>query len=156
MDRYDSITIEPTSTTRSAVTVRDDVAEAVLRGPEAIVAAGQDGVITFWNPAAERVFGFSEVEAIGRSLDIIIPERLRERHWTGWAGVMTSGRSRYGEGEVLSVPALRKDGTRISVEFVLHPIAGPAGDLVGLAATLRDVTERFEQMKALRQAADRS
>lgn len=135
------------------MTVRDDVAQAVLSGAEAIVAAGRDGTITFWNPAAERLFGFTEAETVGQSLDIIIPERLRDRHWNGWDSVIVTGRSRYSEGDVLSVPALRKDGSRISVEFVIHPIAASSGELIGMAATLRDVTSRFEEIKALRQAS---
>ncbi|MGE0577504.1 PAS domain S-box protein, partial [Reyranella sp.] len=102
---------------------------------------------------AERIFGFSAAETIGKSLDIIIPEGLRKRHWVGFEQTMQSGSSRYGAGDVLAVPALRKDGTRISVEFTILPFRDRSGRILGVAATLRDVTRRFEEMKALRNAA---
>jgi PAS domain S-box-containing protein len=118
---------------------------------DAIVASDRDGRITFWNPGAERIFGFSRDEAIGQSLDLIIPERLRERHWTGYTEVMRTGESRYGHGDLLSVPALRKDGTRLSIEFTIVPLKDEAGAMTGMAAILRDVTAQFEEMRALRQ-----
>jgi PAS domain S-box-containing protein len=120
---------------------------------DAIVAGDSEGRITFWNPGAERIFGFSRFEAIGQSLDLIIPERLRARHWTGYTQVMHTGESRYGHGDLLSVPALRKDGTRLSIEFTIVPLKDEAGTMAGMAAILRDVTARFEEMRALRQRA---
>ena len=78
-------------------------------------------MIRLWNRGATRIFGFTEAEALGRSLDIIIPERLRERHWQGYRATMRTGQTRYRDGQVLSVPALRKDGARISVEFTIVP-----------------------------------
>jgi PAS domain S-box-containing protein len=123
---------------------------------DAIVASDRDGRITFWNPGAERIFGFSRSEAIGQSLDLIIPERLRERHWTGYTEVMRTGESRYGHGDLLSVPALRKDGTRLSIEFTIVPLKDEAGAMNGMAAILRDVTARFEEMRALRLRAKAS
>lgn len=119
---------------------------------DAIVYADAEGLIGFWNAGAERVFGFSAAEAIGKSLDIIIPEPLRQRHWSGYRESVRSGKSRYGMGDVLAVPALRKDGTRISVEFTILPFHDKAGRTLGMAATLRDVTKRFDEMKALRAA----
>src|SRR5688572_3110305 len=90
--------------------------EALLQTPsEAIVVSNADGRIVFWNPGATRIFGFDAAEAVGQSLDLIIPEKLRARHWQGYRHVMETGRSRYGEGDLLSVPALTKDGRRISV-----------------------------------------
>lgn len=127
-----------------------DVAAAILRGPEAIVAADAGGVIRVWNSGAVRVFGFSAEEAIGKSLDIIIPERLRARHWAGWDKVMETGRSRYNETDLLKVPALYKDGSRVSVEFTISLILGDDGKITAMAATLRDVTEQFNEMKELR------
>lgn len=127
-----------------------DIATAVLSGPDAIIAADGEGVITFWNAGAERVFGYTGEEALGSSLDLIIPERLRERHWHGWRDVMRTGRSRYGDDDLLSVPSQRQDGRPLSVEFTIHPIHGPGGTLAGIAATLRDVTARFNQMRELR------
>jgi PAS domain S-box-containing protein len=117
---------------------------------DAIVASDRDGRITFWNPGAERIFGFSRSEAIGQSLDLIIPERLRERHWSGYTEVMRTGESRYGHGDLLSVPALRRDGTRLSIEFTIVPLKDEAGAMTGMAAILRDVTARFDEMRALR------
>lgn len=121
--------------------------------PDAIVYADADGMIGFWNTSAERIFGFSAAEALGQSLDIIIPESLRARHWNGYRETVRTGRSRYGAGDVLAVPALRKDGTRISVEFTILPFRDTAGRTSGMAAMLRDVTKRFEEVKALRAAA---
>ena len=120
---------------------------------DAIVYADAQGLIGFWNKGAERMFGFSADEAVGKSLDIIIPDRLRARHWTGYGETMRTGKSRYGAGDMLSVPAVRKDGQRISVEFTILPFHDSAGRTVGMAATLRDVTQRFEEMKTLRAAA---
>lgn len=126
--------------------------EALLQTiSDAIVASDRDGRITFWNPGAERIFGFSRAEAIGQSLDLIIPERLRERHWAGYTQVIGTGESRYGHGDLLSVPALRKDGSRLSIEFTIVPLTDEAGAMTGMAAILRDVTAQFEEMRALRQ-----
>ena len=118
--------------------------------PDAIIYADSQGVIRFWNHGAERVFGFAEGEALGQSLDIIIPERLRARHWAGYRATMRSGVTRYGAGEILAVPATHKDGRRISVEFTVLPFPDEAGRMIGIAAILRDVTARFEEMRALR------
>ncbi|HEY0832892.1 MAG TPA: PAS domain S-box protein [Azospirillum sp.] len=120
---------------------------------EAIVYADRDGIIRFWNAGAERVFGFGADEALGRSLDLIIPEKQRAPHWDGYRRVMESGRSRYGSGSLLSAPAVRKDGGRISVEFTIVPLLDESGALRGIAACLRDVTARFAEMKALRRRA---
>ncbi|MGH6670722.1 MAG: PAS domain S-box protein [Xanthobacteraceae bacterium] len=122
---------------------------------DAIVAADRDGLIQFWNPGAERIFGHSAQEARGHSLDIIIPERLRERHWQGFAKVMQTGESRYGSGDLLAVPALRKDGSTISVEFTITTIRQD-GQIVGMIAILRDVTKQFQEMRELKRAASRS
>lgn len=117
---------------------------------DAIIYADAEGSIRFWNKGAERIFGFAENEAVGKSLDIIIPENLRKRHWEGYDATMRSGKTRYGAGDVLAVPALRKDGSRISIEFTVIPFHDEGGRMIGIAATLRDVTKRFEEMKALR------
>ena len=117
---------------------------------DAIVYADAEGVIRVWNRGATRVFGFAEAEAVGRSLDIIIPENLRERHWQGYRATMRTGQSRYGDGQILSVPAVRKDGTRISVEFTIVPFSDDAGRMIGIAAIMRDATARFEELRALR------
>lgn len=122
----------------------------VRDAPDAIIYADSLGVIAFWNKGAERIFGFSEAEAIGKSLDIIIPEKLRQRHWEGFAETVRTGKTRYGAGDVLAVPALRKDGSRISIEFTILPFSDGAGRILGMAAILREVTKRFEELKGLR------
>jgi PAS domain S-box-containing protein len=127
------------------------IAEAIIAAAsDAIVASDRDGIIRFWNPGAERIFGHSATAAVGQSLDLIIPERLRARHWEGYRQVMASGRSRYGAGEVLSVPALRKDGAPLSVEFTIIPLRSASNEIAGLVAVMRDVTKRFEEMRALK------
>lgn len=122
----------------------------VREAPDAIVYADAEGVIRFWNRGAERIFGYAEAEALGKSLDIIIPESLRARHWNGYRATMSSGSTRYGAGEILAVPAVRKDGRRISIEFTIVPFRDDAGRMAGIAAILRDVTVRFEELRALR------
>ena len=130
--------------------LHDLLGEAILATrSDAIVATDQDGAVRFWNPGAERLFGYSADEAVGRSLDLIIPERLRARHWEGFRRVMATGESRYGEADLLSVPALREDGTTISVEFTVVPLRGDR-EMVGMAAVIRDVTKRFEETRALK------
>lgn len=125
----------------------------VREAPDAIVYADSQGTITFWNKGAERLFGFSQAEAVGKSLDMIIPENLRKRHWDGFAETIRTGKTRYGAGDVLAVPALRKDGTRISIEFTILPFPDRTGRILGMAAILRDVTQRFEELKRLRNEA---
>jgi PAS domain S-box-containing protein len=127
--------------------------EFVQHAPDAIVYADAAGIIQFWNQGAERIFGFAAAEALGQSLDIIIPERLRARHWEGYHEVMRTGRSRYGAGDLLSVPSMSKAGQRLSIEFTVLPLHDAAGRLAGIAAIMRDATARFEEMKRLRQAA---
>jgi PAS domain S-box-containing protein len=117
---------------------------------DAIIYADAKGAIRFWNNGAERIFGFSSLEALGNSLDIIIPERLRQRHWEGYARTIRTGFTRYGAGDVLAVPAVRKDGLLISVEFTILPFTGPDEQLIGIAAILRDVSVRFNMIKDLR------
>jgi PAS domain S-box-containing protein len=123
---------------------------------DAIIAADGEGIIRFWNPGAERIFGYSSSDALGRSLDIIIPERLRERHWHGYRRVMSGGASRYGSGDILAVPGVRKDGARISLEFTIVPLRDDDGRIVGLAAIMRDVSARFEELRTLRRKVTQS
>jgi PAS domain S-box-containing protein len=125
----------------------------VNEAADAIIYSDEDGLIRFWNKGAERIFGFSKADAIGHSLDIIIPENLRKRHWDGYAETMRTGKTRYGDGDVLAVPALRKDGARVSIEFTILPFHDKDGRMTGIAAILRDVTKRFEELKALRKQA---
>jgi PAS domain S-box-containing protein len=122
------------------VDISHAVAEGILSmSSDAIIAADREGIINFWNSGAGRLFGYSPDDAISRSLDFIIPERLRQRRWDGYRRVMETGKSRYGESDVLSVPAVRKDGTIISVEFTVVPLQN-AGRMTGMVAIMRDVT----------------
>lgn len=130
------------------------VGQALLQSAaDAVVATDREGLITFWNPGAARIFGFSADEAVGQSLDIIIPENQRPRHWEGYRRVMETGQSRYGEGETLSVPALSKGGGRLSIEFTIVPLKDGTGAMLGMASVLRDVTARFNEMRELRRKA---
>jgi nitric oxide dioxygenase len=132
----------------------DELGAAILgNGGDAIIAADAGGVILFWNPGAERIFGFTAAEAIGQSLDLIIPEALRERHWHGYHEVMRTGQSRYGQGDLLAVPGMRKDRKRISLEFTVVLLRAKDGILQGIGAIMRDVTARFEELRSLRQRA---
>jgi PAS domain S-box-containing protein len=137
------------------VNISGVVAEALLSGrADAITAADRAGIIRFWNPDAERLFGYACQEALEQSLNLIIPERLRQRHWAGYNHVIQTGHSRYGDSDLLSVPAIRKDGSTISVEFTVTPIKGGAGQLIGMAAVMRDVTKQFQEMRALKRNLD--
>ncbi len=117
---------------------------------EAIVFADRDGVIRLWNDGAAAMFGYLAEETIGQSLDLIIPERQRGRHWEGYHKVMATGVTRYGK-ELLAVPAVRKDGTRIFLEFTVVLLRDEAGQPVGTAALIRDVTARWQQERALKE-----
>lgn len=128
----------------------DFLARLTTDSPDAVIYADAAGHIRFWNDAATRIFGFSRDEAMGKRLDLIIPERLRARHWEGYDKVMAGAASRYGTGSLLAVPALHRDGRQISIEFTILPVHDDAGKLLGIAAYLRDATVRFEEMRALR------
>ena len=96
------------------------IAQALLAsGSDAIVATDRDGIIRHWNKGAERIFGHTAAEAVGQSLDLIVPALLRARHWEGYRHVMQTGQSRYGEGDVLVVPGLRK-GRRPRLARIHH------------------------------------
>ena len=117
---------------------------------DAIMFADRQGIIRLWNRGAERMFGYSAAEALGRSLDLIIPENLRGRHWDGYYRVMESGTSRYST-EMLSAPALRKDGARISTEFSMVMVKGDEDKVLGVAAVIRDVSARWQREKELKE-----
>ena len=116
---------------------------------DAVIIADAEGSIVFWNPAAERVFGWTAVDAIGQSLDLIIPERQRTPHWDGYARVMATGHTRYGA-DLLRVPALHADGERRSIAFTVTLLTDPGGAVTGIAAVVRDETQRWADERALR------
>ena len=133
------------------MTVPPGLIDALLTcASDAIIATDHAGNITFWNPGAIRIFGFTVDEAVGRSLDLIIPDHLRDRHWVGYRRVMQTGESHYGHGDLLSVPALTGRGQRISVEFTIAMLKDAQGRPTGTVAIVRDVTRRFEEMRALK------
>jgi PAS domain S-box-containing protein len=120
---------------------------------DAIVVCDADGVITFWNGAAERMFGFTRAEALGATLDIIIPEKLRKRHWDGYHKTMASGVTRYGHA-VLAVPAIDKAGRALSIGFTVALLHDGEGNVTSIASIMRDETERFKRDRAMRMRVD--
>ena len=129
----------------------ESIAGRIVQGaPEAILFADRDGTIRLWNAGAEAMFGWTAAEVLGRSMDFIIPERLRARHWDGWNRTMETGVTRYGAKDLLVVPALRKDGSTISIEFSIQLVRDDEGHIVGPVAVIRDVTARWKREKDLR------
>jgi PAS domain S-box-containing protein len=123
-------------------------AAIVERTDHAVVVADAEGTIRFWNPAAEAMFGRARDDVLGRSLDLIVPEKLRDRHWDGYRRVMETGETEYA-GRTLAVPAMRADGSRISVEFTVTLLQAADGAVAGIAAIMRDVTAQWEERRAL-------
>lgn len=126
-----------------------DFAQLVNAIGDAIVISDAEGKITLWNPAATRMFGFTQSEALGKSLDLIIPERLRGRHWDGYHKTMASGQTRYGN-DVLRVPAVDKAGRAWSIAFTVALLHSPENELTGIVAVIRDETSRFQEERNLR------
>jgi PAS domain S-box-containing protein len=122
----------------------------VNESADAIMFSDREGLIRLWNSGAERMFGHTEAEALGQSLDLIIPDNLRDRHWEGYYRVMESGESHYSV-DLLSAPALRKDGTRISTEFSMVLVKGDDGKVLGVAAIIRDVSARWQREKDMKE-----
>jgi PAS domain S-box-containing protein len=123
--------------------------QIIENSQDAILFADWDGIVTLWNSGAEIIFGYKAKEIQGKTLDFIIPEKLRQRHWEGYQRVMKTGKTRYGK-EILKVPAIRKDGKTISVEFTILLVRNRQNKIIGAASIIRDVTERWEQKKELK------
>jgi PAS domain S-box-containing protein len=118
---------------------------------DAVVIADPDGVIVFWNDAATSLFGWSAADATGRSLDLIIPERLRDRHWAGYRKVMETGHTDYGS-RLLEVPAVHEDGHAMSVAFTVTLLMHPGEQRPEwIAAVLRDDTQRWQERRRMRE-----
>lgn len=133
--------------------VDDERLAALVHGlADAVVICDAAGTITYWNVAAERVFGWSADHAVGRSLDLIIPEKQRRAHWDGYRHVMASGETRYGD-SLLRVPSLHADGERRSIAFTVTLLFDDAGAVDGIAAVVRDETERWAEERELRRRA---
>lgn len=129
----------------------NDLPLRILNGsPDAILICDRTGTVRYWNAAAERVFGFPVTEALGVSMNLIIPEPFRVRHWIGWEAAIKTGVTRYRKGQLLAVPALHKDGRRISIEFSIQFIKDAHGQTKWVVAVIRDVTERYCREKTLR------
>lgn len=126
-----------------------DYRQLVAALGDAVVVSDAKGVIVSWNRAAERLFGFSQTEALGQSLDLIIPERQRQRHWDGYQKTMDTGVTRYGN-DVLRVPALHKDGHTLSIAFTVALLHAPDDKVQAIVAVIRDETARFGEERTLR------
>ena len=111
---------------------------------DAVVISDAAGIISYWNPAAERIFGFTQAEALGKSLDLIIPERLRKRHNDGYEQSMKTGTTRYGT-QLLTVPATHKSGQPLSIAFSVCMLFDEHQNATGVAAVIRDDTARFTE-----------
>ncbi len=126
-----------------------DFEQLVAAVGDAVVVSDPSGAITVWNAAAERMFGFTAAEALGQSLDLIIPQRLRERHWEGYHKTMATGQTRYGS-DVLRVPAAHKDGRALSIAFTVALLYSAQQQVSGIVAVIRDETARFQEDRNLR------
>jgi PAS domain S-box-containing protein len=116
---------------------------------DGVVVADAKGNIIFWNAAAERIFGFTEQEAIGQSLDLIVPERQRQRHWDGYHKTMDTGQTRYGH-DLLRVPALHKEGRPLSIAFTVAMLYTPDQKVSAIVAIVRDETKRWTDERDMR------
>ncbi len=116
---------------------------------DGVIVCDAKGDITFWNAAATRIFGFTESEALGQSLDLIIPQRQRQRHWDGYHKTMATGETRYGA-DVLRVPAVHKEDKPLSIAFTVALLHGADGEGSSIVALVRDETERWSEERKLR------
>jgi PAS domain S-box-containing protein len=116
---------------------------------DAVIASDPSGAINLWNPSATRMFGFTEAEALGKSLDIIIPQRQQQRHWDGYHKTMETGITKYGN-DVLRVPAVHKDGHTLSIAFTVAMLHTPDGKISAIVAVVRDESARFAEDRALK------
>ena len=135
----------------------DSIMEMAKIGPgvaggnnrQTLTDADAEGTITLWNPAAARLFGWPAGQALGRSLDLIVPPRYRDRHWEGYRRVMATGHTRYGD-RLLEVPALHREGHRLSIAFTVTLLRRPGADRPhAIAAVVRDETERWQERRRL-------
>lgn len=124
--------------------------EAMVRAMgDAVIVSDAAGRVIFWNAAAERLFGWSQAEALGQRMDMIIPERLRKRHWEGYDESMRTGHTRYAH-DVLRVPAVDKAGRAMSIAFTVFMLFGADGKPSACGSVIRDETQRFADDRALR------
>lgn len=126
------------------------IIEVANNAPDAILISDLEGKIIFWNRGAEQIFGYAAAEALGRTLDLIIPDYLQSRHWQGYWRVMASGETKYKTG-LLTSPGVRMDGSSVSLEFSMVLLKDDSGAMLGCAAIMRDVSERWQREKELRE-----
>ena len=117
--------------------------------PEALIFADLQGIIQRWNPGAENVFGFTSAEAVGQSLDLIIPERMRKAHWEGFNKAIERGGTLPGRTSAIT-RAIHKSGEPFYVDMSFAMVKDQAGKLIGAMAVARDATKRFQEEKELR------
>ncbi|QWE27253.1 PAS domain S-box protein [Polynucleobacter sp. AP-Ainpum-60-G11] len=115
---------------------------------DAVIVADAYEKIVLWNAAATRIFGYSEEEALGKTLDLIVPERQRQKHNEGYSKSMETGTTRYGT-SLLKVPAKHKDGSTLSIAFTVGMLFDEKHQANGVAAVIRDETARFAEERAL-------
>ena len=120
----------------------DVVLQVAAEAPDGVVIVDREGAIRYWNRGAERIFGHPASATIGSSLDVIIPERLRQRHWDGFRAAMARGSTKYGEDDLLAVPATAADGRTVSIEFSVVLLVDGDGAVRHVGAIIRDVTAR--------------
>ena len=131
------------------MTTSIDLTELIAAVGDAVMVCDAQGAITLWNPACERMFGHSEAEVLGKTMDMIIPERLRKRHWEGYEKTMATGITKYGH-DVLRVPAIDKQGNALSIAFTVAMLYGADGKVSAIASIIRDETVRFNDERALK------
>ena len=127
----------------------DVFAAIVEQAPDAIIFADREGAIRVWNRASERLFGYAAAEVTGRSLDVIIPERLRKAHWDGFNAALASGRTKF-DGRALTTRSTHKDGTRLYVDLSFALVTDGNGGVVGALAAGRDCTARHDAQREMR------
>lgn len=124
------------------------LAAIALQIPDGLICTGSDGNILVWNEGAERIFGHTAAEAVGRSLDLIIPEAFREAHDKGFRRAVASGRTLHTAGRVLTTRSLHKSGNRLYVDLSFGLVRNEAGTVIGVLAIVRDCTERHLSARA--------
>jgi PAS domain S-box-containing protein len=116
---------------------------------DAVVVTDRGGRVVVWNPSAERLFGWTEAEAVGQRMDMIVPERLRQRHWEGYDKSMETGKTRYAH-DVLRVPAVNKAGDALSIAFTVFMLYGDDGKVTACGSVIRDETKRFAEDREMK------
>jgi PAS domain S-box-containing protein len=131
------------------MSINIDFQALVVSVGDGIMASDAQGLITLWNPACVRMFGFTEADALGKSLDLIIPQRQQKPHWDGYHKTMETGKTKYGN-DVLRVPAVHKDGHTLSIAFTVSMLHTADGAVSAIVAVIRDESVKFAEERGLR------